>query len=542
MKSLPTRRGGPRRLAALTLVAWLLPIHVLVAQKEPPPAPAPAKSEAPADSLGRQSPRGTLLGFMRESRAGNHEAAILYLNTNLKGASAVDLARQLFVVLDSRLPARLTNLSDNPEGSRTNPLKPDEDVVGSISTADGSLPVVVERVSRGTPVPVWLFSSQTLNAIPAVYDEIHLISLDGYLPDSVRPRIFGIRLFQWFTLLVVLPLCFRLLGLTGLPGPLRLLVLAIVIRWLVRSIDQPLLERQLWTVVVVLLTIVAGTWLLLRLNAYGERYVREHYQDARWVEVSSLVRLGRRLADVLVVVAGGLVGLAYFGVDPTAALAGLGIGGIAVALAAQKTLENVIGGLSIIFDRAVRVGDFLKLGESFGTVDSIGLRSTRIRTLDRTILSVPNGQIANASIETFSARDKCWFHHFIGLRYETTSSQIRAVMNGIQERLAAEPGIDRQSVRVRLIRFASSSLDIEIFAYALTNDWSRFLEIQERVLLMVMEIIEEAGAAIALPTQTLHISERRTAARALAATVPLPLEVDPAVSTVRQRPRPAAGA
>jgi MscS family membrane protein len=291
-----------------------------------------------------------------------------------------------------------------------------------------------------------------------------------------------------------------------------------------------------------LLTIVAGTWLLLRLNEYGEGYVRDHFRDARWVEVRSLVRLGRRLADVLVVVASVLVVLAYFGVDPTAALAGLGIGGIAVALAAQKTLENVIGGLSLIFDKAVRVGDFLKLGEAFGTVDSIGLRSTRIRTLDRTILSVPNGQIANASIETFSARDMCWFHHFIGLRYETTSSQIRAVMDGIREGLAAEPGIDRQSVRVRLIRFGPSSLDIEIFAYALTNDWSRFLEIQERLLLMVMEIVESAGAAIALPTQTLHISERRGAARALAAKVPLPLDVDPAVSTARQRQRPAAGA
>ena len=135
-----------------------------------------------------------------------------------------------------------------------------------------------------------------------------------------------------------------------------------------------------------------------------------------------MLRLVRRVADVLVVAAGGLVTLHYFGVDPTAALAGLGIGGIAVALAAQKTLENVIGGLSIIFDQAVRVGDFLKLGDTVGTVDSIGLRSTRIRTLDRTILSVPNGQIANVNIETLSARDKFWFHHFVGLRYETTSS------------------------------------------------------------------------------------------------------------------------
>ena len=164
-----------------------------------------------------------------------------------------------------------------------------------------------------------------------------------------------------------------------------------------------------------------------------------------------MLRLARRIADVIVIAAGGLVTLHYFGVDPTAALAGLGIGGIAVALAAQKTLENVIGGLSIIFDKAVRVGDFLKLGDTLGTVDYIGLRSTRIRTLDRTILSVPNGQIANVNIETLSARDKFWFHHFVGLRYETTAGQMRAVVDGIRTHLAGHPMVDRQRADPRAV-------------------------------------------------------------------------------------------
>ena len=98
--------------------------------------------------------------------------------------------------------------------------------------------------------------------------------------------------------------------------------------------------------------------------------------------------------------------------------------GIAIALAAQKTLENVVGGVSLIFDRALHVGDFLKLGDTLGTVQDIGLRSTRIRTLDRTMVSVPNGQIANVSLENLSLRDKFWFHHILGLRYGTTSSQM----------------------------------------------------------------------------------------------------------------------
>jgi MscS family membrane protein len=189
--------------------------------------------------------------------------------------------------------------------------------------------------------------------------------------------------------LVLLPLCYRLLRVVRLAGYLRLLALALAIHMLLPAVDLPLRERQLWTLVGALLAMISVVWMLLRLNAYGERYARQHLLHSSLIEIPSLARLGRRFADVFVFVAAGLMALHYFGVDPTAALAGLGIGGVAVALAAQKTLENVIGGLSLIFDKAVRVGDFLKLGDVLGTVDSIGLRSTRIRTLDRSILSIP---------------------------------------------------------------------------------------------------------------------------------------------------------
>jgi len=242
-------------------------------------------------------------------------------------------------------------------------------------------------------------------------------------------------------------------------------------------------------------------------NAALERYVLQRSLASRRAEVASMVRVARWFADGLVILVAVLVMIRRLGGDPTAAIAGLGIGGIAVALAAQKTLENVIGGLSLIFDRAVCVGDFLKVGDASGTVDSIGLRSTRIRTLDRTILSVPNGQIANVSIETFSSRDMFWLHHIVGLRYETTPRQMRAVVSGIVRRLESHPAVDRESVRARFLRFGPSSLDIEVFAYVVAKDWSHFLEIQEELLLGIMEIVEQAETAIALPSQTLHLAE-----------------------------------
>jgi MscS family membrane protein len=176
-----------------------------------------------------------------------------------------------------------------------------------------------------------------------------------------------------------------------------------------------------------------------------------------------------------------------------------------VALAAQKTLENVIAGASLIFDQAVRVGDSLKMGEIVGTVDHIGLRSTRIRTLDRTVISVPNSQIANASLETLSARDKFWFHPVLTLRYETTPEQLRTILDNIRRLLTTHDSISQESVRVRFIRLGAFSLDVDIFAYVFATDWNQFLEIQEGLLFSIADIVSRAGTGIAFPSQTMYV-------------------------------------
>jgi MscS family membrane protein len=181
-----------------------------------------------------------------------------------------------------------------------------------------------------------------------------------------------------------------------------------------------------------------------------------------------------------------------------------------VALAAQKTLENVIAGASLIFDKAVRVGDTLRLGTLIGTVDHIGLRSTWIRTVDRTMISIPNSQIANASVETLSVRDKFWFHPAVGLVYETTPSQLRAVLDGIRKMLGEHPQIDRQSIRVRFLNLGACSLDVDVFAYAFARDWNHFLEIQEELLFGVTDIVAKAGTQIAFPSQTMYVAGAQT--------------------------------
>ena len=493
-------------------------------------AQEPARTAVEADSLGRDTPRGTVLGFIDAAGRGNFDAAALYLNSDARGPDAGALAHQLYVVLDTRLPARPRDLSDRPDGSQINPLKPNQDVVGSITTGDGPLDIVVERVNRNGR-RLWLFSHLTLDAIPAAYGEIDLVAVESHLPKVfLRPRIAGIRPFNWLTFLA-LPLLYYVIGLVGvplsrgltawrrrsgrpavraawIPGPIRLIVLALVIRWLETTIDLRFFERGFWNTVVAMLVAAAIVWALLAGNEYGERRIARRFSGMRYGEVAGLLRLTRRAADAVAVTVGILILLRYFGIDATAALAGLGIGGIAVALSAQKTLENVIGGVSIIMDRAVRVGDFLKVGDTSGTVDFIGLRSTRIRTLDRTVLTVPNGQLATINIETLSVRDKFWFHHVVPLRYETSAAQMRDVVDGIRTYLAGHPRVDRtETLRVRFIRFGAFSLDVDVFAYIIAPDWERFLETQQELMLEAMQIIGRAGAELALPAQRLHVVE-----------------------------------
>ena len=175
-------------------------------------------------------------------------------------------------------------------------------------------------------------------------------------------------------------------------------------------------------------------------------------------------------------------------------------------MAAQKTLENVIAGVSLVVDQAVNVGDFLNLGDIQGTVVEVGLRSTRIRTLDRTIVSLPNGQIANMRLETISVRDKFWFHPVVGLRYETTPVQLHSFMAGVRSLLNEHANVDSITVRVRFVRFGSSSLDVDIFAYVFAPDWNNFLEIQEELLFGIMDTVRKAGAEIAFPSQSLYLA------------------------------------
>jgi len=502
---------------------WSQAVPAKTASSEAPPA-------SPTDTIGRGTPRGTVLGLLSAARDRNTGLAALYLDTSLRGADAEALASQLAEVINRRLPARLNEISDMPEGSQRDPLKPDEDLIGVIQTANGDLDILVERVDRGKAGKVWLFSRKTLASIPDAYQELSPSLLERALPKfMITTRVAEIPLFEWMALFLGMPLLYLLTGLlnrivslaagllrrrlgknAGLPNPqilrppIRLLILSLVIRWLISKVPLPLLARQFWSTTALVIVIVACMWLLMLLNRRVERYMVGNRRSLSGA--ASVSRLVRWLVDLIVLFAGLLFTLHHFGINLTATLAGLGVGGIAVALAAQKTLENVIAGVSLIADRAIGVGDVLNMGDIQGTVVEVGLRSTRIRTVDRTVVSLPNGQIANMRLETLSVRDKFLFHPVVGLRYETTSVQLHSFMDGVRSLLNEHANVDSISVRVRFVRFGASSLDVDIFAYVFAHDWDNFLEIQEELLFGIMEIVHKAGAEIAFPSQSLYLA------------------------------------
>jgi MscS family membrane protein len=433
-------------------------------------------------------------------------------------------------VLDRRLPARLNQISDKPEGSVPDPLRPDEDLVGTINTAHGELNIMVERVDRGKVGIVWVFSRHTLLSIPEVFQEITTPPLEQFLPDfMVNTLLADIPLFEWLALFIGLPFLYLATGMLSralswligalrrrvshdpalknpriLRVPGRLLLVALVIKLVIASVALPLLARQFWSTAALLIVVVACIWWLLLMTGTAESYILRHRPTVSGS--ASVLRLFRRLMDGLLLFGGFLFVLHHFGINLSAALTGLGVGGIAVALAAQKTLENVIAGVSLIADEAVRVGDFLNLGDVQGTVEGVGLRSTRIRTLDRTMVSLPNGQIANMRLETLSARDKFWFHPAIALRYETTASQLHSFLRDVRELLRQHPNVDPASVRVRFVRFGTFSLDVDIFAYTSAHDWNDFLEFQEELLFRIIDIVHQTGTDFALPSQTLYLT------------------------------------
>jgi MscS family membrane protein len=504
---------------------------ILVAAWGQEPAPTRTPAEAPTDSLSRFTPRGTVLGFLGAAHRGDYSAAARYLNTPLQGSAADGLASQLIAVLDRRMPAHLDQLSNQPDGSLTDSLPLGTDLVGSIQTSEGTLNILVERIRRPEGL-VWLFSSATLEQVPEAYGELGSHSIDEYLPAWLSHRgWFSIPLWQWIALVaglvlaigissllrrVALPVLRSLVGsllssqdnhmLDLLAAPIRALAVLAILHFTVVLLNLPLIAREAWRDTNLGLLIMACTWLFLRVVKIVGKVAGRRLQDLGRGDSTSFVRLTQRTINFVVAFLAIVFVARSAGVNVAGVIAGLGVGGIAVALAAQKTLENLFGGVSIIFDKSIRVGDLCRIGDQEGKVQDIGIRSTRFRTQARTILTVPNGQLSSMNLENLGMRDKIRFRHIIGLRTETTSQQLHIVLEGLRALLAGHDFVEADTSRVNFVKLGPSSMDLEVFAYVLTNVNERFLVIQEELLVGTLAVVERSGTATALPSQVVYMN------------------------------------
>jgi MscS family membrane protein len=249
-------------------------------------------------------------------------------------------------------------------------------------------------------------------------------------------------------------------------------------------------------------------WRLLTLLCARTRIVAQRMDQAG---TKSLVLLGERVFKVLIIFVAVFWILTIAGVDMTTALAGVGIGGIAVALGAQKSVENLLGGIFLLTDKALAVGDTCFISNRVGIVEDITLRSVRLRTQEQTLLSIPAGVLSQANIENFATRDKMLLQTTLRLRYGTTAEQLKAVLDGIRALLAQQPKLEIETCRIRLVDFGVYAIELELFAYVLTSDGLTFLSVREDLLLQIAAIVESSGSGFAQPTQFIYLDGKSVA-------------------------------
>jgi MscS family membrane protein len=525
----------------LTLTIFLVTFIATGVFAAPKPGLLPGAKEAPRpaepevvydDPLGRSTPQGAVFGFMKSAAQGNYDQALQYLDTKVTGTRAQKLVDGLRAILERGSSGKVAMLSNKPEGNLDDNLPPSKERVGTVKTRSGSLDVLLERVERGNNPPIWLFSAETLKNVPEIYKGlVDEPTIEPYLPKFlVNTWFLWFPLWKWFLIVLLIPLVFglsilltRLFTLmllsvvrrigkvradqhaARLTGPFRILIFALAI-WFISYLSRSVISSAFWTYVAATLTVIGATWLGVRVIDLMFK-LKQSQLVATSSDKISMVQLGRKLSKIMAVTVGTIVIFYIAGINIAAVLTGLGIGGIAIAFAAQKTLENLFGGIMIISDQPIRVGDFCRAGDYLGTVENIGLRSTRIRTLKRTVVSVPNGQLAVMSLENFALRDKIWFHHSLRLRYETTADQLRYILAETRKMLYEHPKVESPSARIRFTGFGNSSLDLEVFAYVLEREYEPFLHVQEDLLLRIMDIIEASGSGIAFPSQTTYIAK-----------------------------------
>jgi MscS family membrane protein len=522
---------------ALAICIWLGSVGHSSAQLPTSAAPPPTKAEAtiPVDPLGRETPRSAIMGFLKSTEGEDYETAANYLQPTPEGqAKLQQRAQELLVLFRRGFKGNLGVLSDDATGTTEPGLPPGQVRAGVLKVGSMTVDVILVRVDDPAGGKIWLISEETVASIPKLYAEME--NEEPTLADRIMPatmtdrRLLGMSLAQWLGWLLSIPISwllawllaflislparianrfrklpFRPVWATPLGTPLKCIIAILIHSLFVQLLKTSLFYRVYYFRFLAILLVACFAWLVSLIADRGfEHGLTRMHTHHRGGE--SIVVLIRRLTRILLVIIAFVVALSIFGFDVKTMLTGLGIGGLAIALAAQKTLENLVGSISLLTDKAVHVGDFCRIGDRVGTVEDIGLRSVKLRTLDQNLLVVPNGLLAQMQFENMTSRSKLLINQKFLLRIETPAEQLRVVLDRVQSMLDQHAAIEPVTSRIRITNVAGAAFEVELFAYSKTGDWPQFTAVRQDVILKIAEIIEISGSRFAAPTQLTYLS------------------------------------
>jgi len=490
----------------------------------------------PEDALNRGTPRGSIVGYMDAAAVFDFKTAAEYLDLRnlpdeVDELGGPELARQLNHVLSRAVWLDDYTVSNSPDGVKGDGLPDYRDELVVIKTRDGEVPLWMQHVPRGDGEMIWKLSNRSVAMIPELYDEYSYPALvetiRGWFPEDAS--FLGLEAFKIFIVLALALLCWPVFYLTG--------VLLTRLFSSPKNPTYPLLRKVMTRPIVAVAILLVGEFTLGRLgvSAKAEEIMQAKTLNtivliwALWLIINlfkkhqqeKLTKLGRpgaarlmqpmtTFAKLLIVLLGSLFWLSNVGVNISTVLAGLGVGGLALALALQKPLEDMMGALTLFTQAPIRVGDLCRYGTIMGVVEDIGLRSTLIRTLTNTLVHVPNARIAHIEIENFAARTKIRFWPTLRLRYDTTPEQLRTVLSNIVAMLEQHERVHDEPIRARFAEFDEDAILIKVHSFMKTTDFAESLEIAEDLNFRIMEIVQDAGARFALPAKSIYMEGEST--------------------------------
>jgi len=516
------------RFLILFLIALAMPVAAPVfAQDAEPAAPA-----VEPDPLGRETPRSMVSNLIEALGRQDFERAAEYFEvpTGRQRQTPAEQARAFQTLLDNGGSiAPFAGLSNDAAGKTDDELPIEHESVGHIRIDDQKLPILLNRSQDGDR-QVWRVSRDTMTQIAAAAKR------NPVAPEPVKENevvVAGAPLKDWGLLLGLAVMTFGglwMLSALAVAGmrklvpdpaasgayrfceaalpPLSLLIAVFVFYNWAETLPVSIVARQTLLRYTGIVTVIAVVWFGLRLvDAIAELAIARMQRSGRR-QIVSVITLLRRGVKILLLIFSGIGILDTFGIDVTTGIAALGIGGIALALGAQKTVENLVGSVTVIADRPLQVGDFIKVGDVVGTVEDVGIRSTRIRTGERTVVTIPNGDLSARQIENFAPRDRFLFNPTIAIAPDTSSAKLKEAIAIVQGVIAGEKNM-AEGGRARLGSINDRAFNIDVFSYIDVKEFDTQVIIRENLYLTIYERLEKAGVKLAFQTRTVLFSKEQ---------------------------------